>query len=146
MFLAPIFKFIKSNQNHSYSQLRFLYRRKKTTEHCIELQGEILYGIQPVKLCLLANRRCKSLLFTTRHVLFRTVHCLYYNPGSVKAAAIADEGRGRGVACEELSRPGLDSLCRQVDRYKEHHVHQGIVADVSRLRHVLLLFVKSDYR
>ena len=74
-------------------------------------------------------------------ILLRTVHCLYYNPGSVKAAEIAHEGRSRGVACEELSRPGLDSLCRQADRYKEHHVHQGIVADVSRLRYVALLFI-----
>ena len=69
--------------------------------------------------------------------LFRTVHCLYYNPGSVKAAEIAREGRSRGVTCEELNRPGLDSLCRQADRYKEHHVHQGIVADVSKLRFVV---------
>ena len=69
------------------------------------------------------------------HALFlsRTVHCLYYNPGSVKAAKIAREGRSRGIACEELNRAGLDSLCRQADRYKEHHVHQGIVADVSKL-------------
>ena len=69
--------------------------------------------------------------------LFRTVHCLYYNPGSLKAAEIAREGRSRGVACQELNRAGLDSFCRQADRYKEHHVHQGIVADVSKLRYVV---------
>lgn len=53
MLLSKLF----CKTNHSYSQLRFLYRNKKTKERCIELQGEILYGIQPVKLCLLANRR-----------------------------------------------------------------------------------------
>ena len=76
--------------------------------------------------------------FNTHDLFFlRTVHCLYYNPGSVKAAEIAREGRSRGVTCEELNRAGLDSLCRQADRYKEHHVHQGIVADVSKLRCVV---------
>ena len=46
----------------------------------------------------------------------RTVHCVYYNPGSGRAAELAQLGGGRGVRCVELSRPGLDSLCRQADR------------------------------
>ena len=49
----------------------------------------------------------------------RTVHCVYYNPGSGRAAELAQLGGGRGVRCVELSRPGLDSLCRQADRCGE---------------------------
>ena len=57
MYHPIVFSKLLGKLNHSYSQLRFLYRNKKSIERCIELQGEILYGIQPVKLCLLANRR-----------------------------------------------------------------------------------------
>ena len=81
--------------------------------------GEALYGIQPVKMCLRAARR--------------TVHCIYYNPGSQRARLLAEEGRERGLRVEELDRQGLEVICQAVDRYKEHHVHQGIVADVSKL-------------
>ena len=86
----------------------------------LELEGgEVLYGIQPVKMCLRAARR--------------TVHCIYYNPGSQRARLLAEEGRERGLRVEELDRQGLEVICQAVDRYKEHHVHQGIVADVSKL-------------
>ena len=86
----------------------------------LELEGgEALYGIQPVKMCLRAARR--------------TVHCLYYNPGSERARLLAEEGRQMGLRVEELDRQGLEVVCQAVDRYKEHHVHQGIVADVSKL-------------
>jgi len=44
----------------------------------------------------------------------------------------------------ELRRDALDSMCRQVDRYKEHHVHQGIVADVSRLHHIPYDFTRTQ--
>ena len=57
--MSMVFSKFIGKTNHSYSQLRFLYwNRKKSIERCIDLQGEILYGIQPVKLCLLAERRC----------------------------------------------------------------------------------------
>ena len=72
---------------------------------------------------------------------FRTVHCIYYNPGSEKAVTIARRGQENGLKCVEVSRSGLDTLCREVDRYKGRHVHQGIVADVSRLHYYPL-----DYR
>ena len=45
----------------SFCQVRRSYKRpRKTIEHCLQLEGEILYGIQPVKLCLLAERRYLS--------------------------------------------------------------------------------------
>ena len=75
--------------------------------------------MSPVKMCLRAARR--------------TVHCIYYNPGSQRARLVAEEGRERGIRVEELDRQGLEVVCQAVDRYKEHHVHQGIVADVSKL-------------
>ena len=96
------------------------YRDSRKTVQYLELEGgEALYGIQPVSLCLRAARR--------------TVHCLYYNPGSERAAVLAEEGRQRGVKVVSLDRRGLDTICQHADRYKEHHVHQGVVADVSKL-------------
>ena len=96
------------------------YKSSKKKVKYLELEGgEALYGIQPVKMCLRAARR--------------TVHCIYYNPGSQRARLVAEEGRERGIRVEELDRQGLEVVCQAVDRYKEHHVHQGIVADVSKL-------------
>ena len=101
-------------------QLSSNYKNRGKRVDFLELEGgEVLYGIQPVKLCLRAARR--------------TVHCLYYNPGSQRAVALAEEGRERGLKVVEVDRRGLGTICQQVDRYKEHHVHQGVVADVSRL-------------
>ena len=96
------------------------YKASRKKVKYLELEGgEALYGIQPVKMCLRAARR--------------TVHCIYYNPGSQRARLLAEEGRERGLRVEELDRQGLEMICQAVDRYKEHHVHQGIVADVSKL-------------
>ena len=96
------------------------YKASRKKVKYLELEGgEALYGIQPVKMCLRAARR--------------TVHCIYYNPGSQRARLVAEEGRERGIRVEELDRQGLEVVCQAVDRYKEHHVHQGIVADVSKL-------------
>ena len=96
------------------------YQASRRKVKYLELEGgEALYGIQPVKMCLRAGRR--------------TVHCIYYNPASQRARQVAEEGRERGVRVEELDRQGLETVCQAVDRYKEHHVHQGLVADVSRL-------------
>ena len=97
---------------------RSKHRYKK--EEYISFSGDLLYGIQPVSLALKAKRR--------------TVHRIYYNPGSARAVEIAKVAQGVDIV--ELKREALDSVCRQVDRYNEHHVHQGIVADVSRLHHV----------
>ena len=101
-------------------QVSSKYKASRKKVKYLELEGgEALYGIQPVKMCLRAARR--------------TVHCIYYNPGSQRARLVAEEGRERGIRVEELDRQGLEVVCQAVDRYKEHHVHQGIVADVSKL-------------
>ena len=52
------------------------------------------------------------------------MHCLYFNPGSRRAAEVAAAAAAAGLECRPLGRPGLSQLCRQADRYKEHHVHQ----------------------
>jgi len=90
----------------------------------IETQGDLLYGIHPVYMALAAKRR--------------TVHRIYFNKGSEKASKIAHYAGTLGIPCQRLSRPNLDDLTRQSFKYKDHHVHQGIVADVSRLHHIPL--------
>lgn len=96
-----------------------LRHRSSKKDVYLSLRGDLLYGILPVTLAIQAGRR--------------TIHRLYCNPGSrraVEAAALV-----QGVEVVEMDREALDGICRQVDKYKEHHVHQGLVADVSRLHH-----------
>merc|ERR1719187_1374267 len=77
------------------------YKNTRKKVEFLELEGgEVLYGIQPVKLCLRAERR--------------TVHCLYYNPGSERAVALAQEGRQKGIKVVELDRAGLETICQNV--------------------------------
>ena len=65
----------------------------------------------------------------------RTIHCLYYNPDSDRAEQVVDLCKDKGVPCIKVDRQALTDICSQADRYKEHHVHQGMVADVSKLYH-----------
>ena len=103
------------------------FKHKHRREEYISFSGDLLYGIQPVSLALKAGRR--------------TVHRIFYNPGSPRAVQLA---KAAEVDTMELKRDALDSMCRQVDRYKEHHVHQGIVADVSRLHHIPYDFKRTQ--
>jgi len=100
---------------------RRLYKKTAKSTSYLSLSGEVLYGAQPVQMALSANRR--------------TVHCLYYNPGSYRTEQVVQTCQDRGVLCRQVDRQGLTDICRQADRYKEHHVHQGMVADVSKLYH-----------
>ena len=99
---------------------RRLYKKVKKPLY-ISLQGEVLYGAHPVQMALSARRR--------------TIHCLYYNPDSDRAEQVVDLCKDQGVPCMKMDRQALTDICRQADRYKEHHVHQGMVADVSKLYH-----------
>lgn len=96
--------------------------RSRRKELYLSLTGDLLYGILPVTLAIQAGRR--------------TIHRVYCNPGSRRAVEAAS--RLQGVEVVEMDREALDGICRQVDKYKEHHVHQGLVADVSRLHHTPL--------
>ena len=102
-------------------------KHKNRREEFISFSGDLLYGINPVSLALKAGRR--------------TVHRIFYNPGSPRAVQVA---KAAEVETMELKREALDSICRQVDRYKEHHVHQGLVADVSRLHHIPYDFKRTQ--
>ena len=99
---------------------RRLYKKVKKPLY-ISLQGEVLYGAHPVQMALSARRR--------------TIHCLYYNPDSDRAEQVLDLFKDKGVPCMKMDRQALTDICSQADRYKEHHVHQGMVADVSKLYH-----------
>ena len=107
---------------------RLKHKSRNKEEH-ISFSGDLLYGIQPVSLALKAGRR--------------TVHRIFFNPGSPRAVQVA-KAAATEVETTELKRDALDSMCRQVDRYKEHHVHQGIVADVSRLHHIPYDFTRTQ--
>jgi len=100
---------------------RRMYKRKATKPVYISLQGEILYGTYPVHMALSARRR--------------TVHCLYYNKGSEKTEEVVRICKEQGITYRHLDRQALTDMCRQADKYKEHHVHQGLVMDVSKLHH-----------
>ena len=81
---------------------RRLYKRNSKKPVYLSLTGEVLYGIQPVQLALSARRR--------------TVHCLYYNPGSVRTQKLVQVCQERGVVCKEVDRAGLTDICMQMDR------------------------------
>ena len=117
---------LQHNSCHkTVSQLTRCYHKKKNvkkTEHVITLEGgELLFGVTPITMCLEARRR--------------SVHCLYFNPASERAVKLARAGERDGIRSMEMSRSGLDAMCQHVDRYKGRYVHQGILADVSRLHY-----------
>lgn len=95
----------------------------KAKDVLIELQGDVLYGIQPVSAAIRAGRR--------------QIHRIFYNKGSARAEELV-AGVQHQIECKYLSRYYLDNLTRLASRYKDHHVHQGLVADVSRLHHIPL--------
>ena len=71
------------------------------------------------------------------HCLYYNYNCLYYlyyNPCSFRTKKLVQVCQERGVVCKEVDRAGLTDICMQMDRYKER-VHQGVVADVSKLYH-----------
>jgi len=116
MFQAS--KLITSN----HSCFKLLHRHyKRSVPIYIDLKGELLYGVHPVKYALNSH--------------LRTVHCLYYNQTSSKIEHVVRVAEAKGISVKQLGNQALADLCRRVDRYKEHHVHQGLVADVSKLYH-----------
>ncbi len=92
------------------------FKKKKELIVCIE--GELLYGIHPIRLALQANKR--------------TIHKIFYNRNSEKPSQLAEYAQAQNIETQMMSRFDLDELTRQSYKYKDHHVHQGIVADVSR--------------
>merc|ERR1719419_239732 len=116
MFQAS--KLITSN----HSCFKLLHRHyKRSVPIYIDLKGELLYGVHPVKYALNSH--------------LRTVHCLYYNQTSSKIEHVVRIAEAKGIIVKQLGNQALTDLCRRVDRYKEHHVHQGLLADVSKLYH-----------
>jgi len=106
---------------NSQMMCKRMYKKMTTKPGYISLQGEILYGVHPVHMALAARRR--------------TVHCLYYNKSSGKTEEVVKICEEQGIPYRHLDRQALTDMCRQADKYKEHHVHQGLVLDVSKLHH-----------
>ena len=104
---TKIFTRNKSNQH---------YKKKK--ELIVEIKGELLYGVHPVRLALQAQKR--------------TINKIFYNKYSEKPSQLAEYAQTKKIETQMISRYDLDELTRQSYKYKDHHVHQGIVADVSR--------------
>ena len=70
------------------SASRNLYTKRK--EILIELQGELLYGLHPIRMALKANNR--------------TVHKIFYNRGSEKAVDVAEFAKKHNIETHQLSR------------------------------------------
>jgi len=111
------------------SMSRNLYTKRK--EILIELQGELLYGLHPIRMALKSNNR--------------TVHKIFYNRGSEKAVDVAEYAKKHNIETHQLSRGHLDELTRTVFKYKDHHVHQGVAADVSRMYPVPIDFKMPQF-
>jgi len=100
---------------------------KRRKDIFVEIKGDLIYGIQPVTLAVQAGRR--------------EVYSIFYNERSSRNEKIRQICQSKGIQCQQMTAFQLDSLLVQSSRYKEHTVHQGILADVSRLYHSPL-----DYR
>lgn len=102
------------------------YRAKsgfnRSKDLLIELKGDLIHGLYPVHLALQRKRR--------------TIHKIFYNKWSSNAEKVALLAAKQNIPCQQLSRASLDSMTKQMSRYKQHHVHQGLAADVSKLFHI----------
>eukprot|EP00088_Acartia_fossae_P067237 TRINITY_DN8382_c0_g1_i7.p1 TRINITY_DN8382_c0_g1~~TRINITY_DN8382_c0_g1_i7.p1 ORF type:complete len:313 (-),score=35.80 TRINITY_DN8382_c0_g1_i7:318-1256(-) len=112
---------IKFLRNFVRQKSSYYNRHNAKKDILIEVQGDLLYGIHPVKLAIKAKRR--------------TIHKIFYNKYSEKAVELAESAvaQNAAVKMQQISRANLDELTRLAFRYKDHHVHQGIVADVSKM-------------
>ena len=108
-------------------------RHKANKDILIDIQGDLLYGIHPIKLAIQAKRR--------------TIHQIFYNKYSEKAVEVAQsaEAQNAAVKTRQISRANLDELTRLAFKYKDHHVHQGLTNNRSKNmgRAICLIFIRS---
>lgn len=94
--------------------------RRRKNEKAVDLvrvEGEILYGINPVQMALQAGKR--------------KFHRIYFNESSKRTSGIVNAGKLHGVRCVKVERQVLNQLARHSS--KEVGVHQGVCADVEKL-------------
>jgi len=92
-------------------------RKNEKTVDLVRVEGEILYGINPIQMALQAGKR--------------KFHRIYFNESSKRTAGIVDSGKLHGVRCVRVDRQVLNQLARHSS--KEVGVHQGVCADVEKL-------------
>ena len=91
--------------------------KNKRIVEFVQVQGEVLYGINSVLLALEAEQR--------------TFHKIYYNEQSKRTQKIVEIAKFRGIPCQKVERYNLNRLAKHSD--KEVGVHQGVCADVDKL-------------
>ena len=92
------------------------HKSEKTVD-LVRVEGEILYGVNPVQMALQAGKR--------------KFHRIYFNEASKRTSEIVQSGKQRGVRCVKVDRQVLNQLARHSS--KEVGVHQGVCADVEKL-------------
>lgn len=98
---------------------------KRQKDIYVEIKGDLIHGIQPVSLAIDAGRR--------------DIFGVFYNERSSRTETIIQLCESKGIKCQKMSTFNLDSLLEQSSRYKgTNTVHQGLIADVSRLYHIPL--------
>lgn len=91
-------------------------KNKRTVDY-VQVQGEVLYGINSVLLALEAEQRI--------------FHQIFFNEKSKRTQKIVEIAKFRGIPCQKVERYNLDKLAKHSD--KEVGVHQGVCADVGKL-------------
>ncbi|TRY68678.1 hypothetical protein TCAL_03248, partial [Tigriopus californicus] len=97
-------------------RMSFNKRRRPSNVEAIFTQGEILSGIHPVQMALKAKNR--------------KIHQVMYNPGSKRTETLLELAFARGIPIKQVAFAELNILASQAEKKA---VHQGVVADVSRL-------------
>ncbi len=143
------FQSLCTHPDQKLSKKQFRSKSQKTVDY-VQVQGEILYGINPVLMALEAEKRkfhcvtsfcggCTKrlerfkLLFILNSLAFR--YCcpktwklwqIYYNAASKRTKEIIEAATFRGIPCEKSERGVLGQLAKHSS--KEVGVHQGICA------------------
>lgn len=97
-------------------KLSYNKRRPSSQLETIFTQGEIISGIYPVELALKAKNR--------------KIYQVMYNPGSKRTEALLDLAFASEIPTKQIEFAQLNSLAKQSEK---RPVHQGVIADVSRL-------------
>jgi tRNA G18 (ribose-2'-O)-methylase SpoU len=119
-FLSPIRRCQRlastESSSSNFSPKKTLKTRQKSVDF-VAVEGEMLYGINPVAMALEAGSR--------------KFYQVYFNEASKRTSGIVNSAKQRGIRCTRVDRQVLNQLARH--SCKEVGVHQGVCADVEKL-------------
>jgi len=120
-FSGGLCSFLKHRYCSTASEVPKKTKWKRQKDIYVEIQGDLIHGIQPVTMAIQAGRR--------------DIFGVFYNERSSRTETIVQLCETKGIKCQKMSAFNLDDLLTKSSKYKEHTVHQGLIADVSRLYH-----------